>query len=50
LDLILSGLQWLPDSMTTKLPELKGLAFAMLAGKPALVDPTMRIVVDVAGQ
>jgi hypothetical protein len=48
LDIILSGLQPLPDSITTKFPELNGLAFATLAGKPALVDPTMRIVADVA--
>jgi hypothetical protein len=50
LDLILSGLQPLPDSVTTKFPELKGLSFAMLRGKPTLVDSTMRIVVDVATQ
>ena len=48
--LILSGLQPLPETITTKFPELKGLAFAKLAGKSALVDPTMRIVVDVATQ
>jgi hypothetical protein len=48
--LILSGLQPLPETITTKFPELKGLAFAILANKPALVDPTTRIVVDVATQ
>jgi hypothetical protein len=48
--LILSGLQPLPEAITAKFPELKGLAFAMLAGRTALVDPTMRIVVDVATQ
>jgi hypothetical protein len=50
LDVILGGLQPLPDSITTKFPEMKGLAFAMLAGKPTLVDPTTRIVVDVGAQ
>ena len=50
LDLALSGFQPVPESVTAKFPELKGLAFATLAGKPALVDPTMRVVVDVASQ
>jgi hypothetical protein len=48
--LILGGLQPLPESISTKFPELKGLALAVLGGKPALVDPRMRIVVDVAAQ
>jgi hypothetical protein len=48
--LILGGLPPVPDSVTAEFPELKGLAFATLAGKAVLVDPTMRIVVDVAGQ
>jgi hypothetical protein len=48
--LILSGLQPLPEAISTKFPELKGLALAMLAGRPALVDPTMRVVVDVANE
>ena len=50
LGLVLGGMAPVPDSVTARFPELKGLAFATLAGKPALIDPTMRIVVDVAGQ
>jgi hypothetical protein len=50
LNLILGGLAPVPDSVTSQFPELRGLAFATLAGKLALVDPTMRIVVDVATQ
>ena len=50
LDVILNGLQPLSDSVKAKFPELNGLAFAILAGKPALIDPTMRIVADAAAR
>jgi hypothetical protein len=47
-DLALSGLRPVPDAVTARFPELSGLTFATLSGKLALIDPTMRIVVDVA--
>jgi len=49
-DLALGGLMPLPDAVTARYPELSGLTFATLNGKLALIDPTMRIVVDVAAQ
>ena len=39
-----------PDNLVAKFSDLKGLAFAKLAGRSILVDPTMRIVIDVAAQ
>jgi hypothetical protein len=50
LDLALGGLKPLPEAVTVRFPELSGLTFAILNGKLALIDPTMRIVVDVAAQ
>jgi len=47
-DLALGGLRPVPDTLTARFPELSGLTFATLNGKLALIDPTMRIVVDVA--
>jgi hypothetical protein len=47
-DLALGGLRPVPDTVTARFPELGGLTFASLNGKLALIDPTMRIVVDVA--
>jgi hypothetical protein len=49
-DLALGGLHPLPEAITTRHPELNGMTFANLSGKLALIDPTMRIVVDVAAQ
>jgi hypothetical protein len=49
-DLVLGGLTPLPQAVTARFPELNGLTFAILSGKLALIDPTMRIVVDVAAQ
>ena len=49
-DLALGGLKPLPEAVTARYPELNGLTFAILNGKLALIDPTMRIVVDVAAQ
>src|SRR5262252_737617 len=50
LELALGGLKPLPEGVTARFPELSGLTFAILNGKLALIDPTMRIVVDVAAQ
>ena len=47
-DLALGGLRPVPDAVTARFPELRGLTFATLNGKLALIDPTMRMVVDVA--
>jgi hypothetical protein len=47
-DLALNGLRPVPDTVTARFSELSGLTFATLNGKLALIDPTMRIVVDVA--
>jgi hypothetical protein len=47
-DLALEGLRPVPDAVKARFPELRGLTFATLTGKLALIDPTMRIVVDVA--
>jgi hypothetical protein len=47
-DLALNGLRPVPDTVTARFSELRGLTFATLNGKLALIDPTMRIVVDVA--
>jgi hypothetical protein len=47
-NLALGGLRPVPDTVTAQFPELRGLTFATLNGKLALIDPTMRIVVDVA--
>ena len=50
LALALEGLRPLPLAVTGQFPELNGLACASLSGRLALIDPTMRIVVDVAAQ
>jgi hypothetical protein len=47
-NLALGGLRPVPDTITAQFPELSGLTFATLNGKLALIDATMRIVVDVA--
>jgi hypothetical protein len=47
-DLALGGLSPLPEAVTARYPELNGMRFASLGGKLALIDPTMRIVIDVA--
>ena len=49
-DLALGGLSPLPEAVTARYPELNGMTFANLSGKLALIDPTMRIVIDVAAQ
>jgi len=49
-DIALAGLQPLPQDVTTKLPELTGVAFTTLGSKLVLVDSTMRIVIDVSAQ
>ena len=49
-DLALGGLNPLPEAVTARYPELNGMTFANLSGKLALIDPTMRIVIDVAAQ
>jgi hypothetical protein len=49
-DLALGGLKPLPEAVTARHPELNGMTFAILSGKLALIDPTMRIVIDVAAQ
>ena len=49
-DLARGGLTPLPQAVTARFPELNGLTFAVLNGKLALIEPTMRIVVDVAAQ
>src|SRR5215475_2497567 len=49
-DLVLGGLNPLPEAVTARYPELNGMTFANLSGKLALIDPTMRIVIDVAAQ
>jgi hypothetical protein len=49
-DLALGGLKPLPEDVTARYPELNGMTFANLSGKLALIDPTMRIVIDVAAQ
>jgi hypothetical protein len=49
-DLALGGLNPLPAAITARHPELNGMTFANLSGKLALIDPTMRIVIDVATQ
>ena len=46
--LALGGLRPVPESVTARFPELRGLTFATLNGKLALIDPIMRMVVDVA--
>ena len=48
--LALGGLNPLPEAVTARYPELNGMTFANLSGKLALIDPTMRIVIDVAAQ
>src|SRR5215472_12870014 len=48
--LVLGGLNPLPEAVTARYPELNGMTFANLSGKLALIDPTMRIVIDVAAQ
>jgi len=49
-DLALGGLNPLPEAVTSRYPELNGMRFASLSGKLALIDPTMRIVIDVAAR
>jgi hypothetical protein len=49
-DLALGGLKPIPEAVTARYPELNGMTFAVLSGKLALIDPTMRIVIDVAAQ
>ena len=49
-ELALAGLNPLPEAITDRHPELMGMAFANLSGKLALIDPTMRIVIDVVAQ
>src|SRR5262245_29541971 len=49
-EVALGGLKPLPETVAARYPELNGLTFAILSGKLALIDPTMRIVVDVAAQ
>ena len=49
-DLAFGGLNPLPEAVTGRYPELNGMMFANLSGKLALIDPTMRIVIDVVAQ
>jgi len=49
-DLALGGWKPVPEAVTARYPELQGMMFAVLSGKLALIDPTMRIVIDVAAQ
>ena len=49
-DMVLGGLNPLPEAVTARYPELNGMTFANLSGKLALIDPTMRIVIDAAAQ